>query len=188
MVHVTLVPHHPKYAEAMSHLSSAPQVKDALGLSDDQTSVEGTTSFIEFIIEQERAGTQYSRVILNEEKHLVGVITLKDINTDNKTSHIGTWIGYPYWGKGYNQLAKKEILYTAFTQLDLEYVFAGAQVSNIRSQKAQEKLPYIRLNVEKEFPEEHKKIEAQVKAECVLHVIEKEAFLKDYAHTANQSG
>lgn len=181
MVKVLLVPHHKRYAKAMSSLSSAPQVKDSLGLTNDQTSLEGTIDFIEFILEQEKLGRQYSRVILNENGDLIGVITLKDINENNKTCHIGTWIGHQYWGRGYNPLAKSEILYTAFTALNLEYVFAGARVSNIRSQKAQEKLPYIRIGVEKEFPQEHKKLESQVNAPCILNVIEKDMFLNWFA-------
>src|SRR5690625_6208451 len=92
----------------MSSLSSAPQVKNALGLTNDQTSLEGTIDFIEFIREQERLGKQFSRAILDQSENFIGVITLKDIDNVNKTSHIGTWIGHQYWGKGYNLLAKKD--------------------------------------------------------------------------------
>lgn len=177
MAKVSLVPHHKRYAKRMSQLTSAPQVKDALGLTNDQTSLEGTLKFIEFILEQERLGKQYSRAILNENDDLIGVITLKDINRIHKTCHIGTWIGYPYWGRGYNDLAKEKILYTAFTDLGLKYVFAGAKLSNVRSRKAQEKLPYFRIGVESEFPEEHKKLELQLNEPCILNVVERETFL-----------
>ena len=178
MIKVLLVPHNKNYAKSMSSLSSAPQVKNALGLTNDQTSLKGTIDFIEFILEQEKLGKEYSRVILNENEDMIGVITLKDINVTNKTCHIGTWIGHQYWGKGYNAFAKSEILYSAFTELDLEYVFTGAKLTNIRSQKAQEKLPYIKVGVQSEFPDEYKKLELQVNAPCILNVIEKEMFLK----------
>lgn len=181
MIKVSLVPQHRKYAKAMSYLTSVPQVKDVLRMTSNQTSLEGTIDFIEFIKEQEELGKQYSRVILNENEDLIGVITLKDIDNVNKTCHIGTWIGYEYWGKGYNALAKSEILYTAFTEFNLEYVFAGAKLSNIRSIKAQEKLAYIRTDVQTEFPDEHKKLEYQVKAPCILNVIEKDMFLNWYS-------
>ncbi|KGR77990.1 GNAT family N-acetyltransferase [Ureibacillus manganicus] len=181
MTKILLVPQNIDFAKAMSSLSSAPEVKNALGMTDEQTSLEGTVEFIEYILEQEKLGKQYSRVILNENGDLIGVITIKDINEANKTAHIGTWIGHQYWGKGYNELAKLEILHTAFTELDLDFVFAGAKLSNIRSQKAQEKLPYIRIDVQSEFPDEHKKLEFQVKAPCILNVIEKEMFLKWYS-------
>ncbi len=181
---MSLVPHNEIYAKSISSLSSAPKVKDALGLTNDQTSLEGTIDFIEFIQVQERLGKQYSRVILDETENLIGVITLKEIDGINNTCHIGTWIGHQYWGKGYNALAKSEILYIAFTVLDLEYVFAGAKLSNARSQKAQEKLPYIKVGVQSEFPIEYKKLELQVNEPCILNVIEKEMFLKWYSKTS----
>lgn len=178
MLKVFLVPHELQYARSISELSSEPEVKDALGLSEDHTSLKGTEDFINFILEQEKLGKQYSRVILNEDHKVIGVITLKDINRNNQTSHMGTWIGHPYWGKGYNQIAKKEMLYIAFTELHLKYVFAGSKLSNIRSRKAQEKLPYVKIGVNKEFPEEHEKLLAQVKEPCILNVIEKDVFLE----------
>ena|SRR5699024_2242089 len=183
MVKISLVSHHKMYAQSMSALSSVPQVKDALGLTNDQTSLEGTVGFIGFIQEQEKLGKQYSRVILDESEKIIGVITLKDIDNINKTSHLGTWLGHQYWGQGYNLLAKKEILITAFTQLKLEYVFAGAKVSNMRSIKSQEKLPFMRTEVQEEFSDEYKKLESEVNFPCILNVIEKESFLNWYLQT-----
>lgn len=49
MVEVSLVPHQKIYAKSMSALISAPQVKDALGLINYQSSLNGTIDFIEFI-------------------------------------------------------------------------------------------------------------------------------------------
>ncbi|RHW29210.1 GNAT family N-acetyltransferase [Oceanobacillus profundus] len=174
MTTLFLVQHQKKYAEEISRLSSAVQVKEALGLDDEQTSIEGTINFITHVFEQERLGKQFSRVILNDGGELIGVITLKDIDRIHNRCHIGTWIGYPYWGKGYNAMAKTEILHIAFSKFRLKNVFAGAKRENIRSQKAQEKLPYIRIGVEKEFPEEHRKLESQAEAPCILNVIERQ--------------
>ncbi|MCF3943678.1 GNAT family N-acetyltransferase [Oceanobacillus alkalisoli] len=180
MKKIVLAPHDKKYAKTISSLSQAPQVRESLGLNNDQTSIDGTIQFIEFVQENERLGKQYSRVILNENDELIGVITLKEIDNVKKTCHIGTWIGHPYWGKGYNELAKEAILYTAFTELNMEYVFAGAKLTNIRSQKAQEKLPYVKIDVRSEFPDEYKKLEKQVDDLCLLNVIEKATFLDWY--------
>lgn len=60
--------------------------------------------------------------------------------------------------------------------LQLDVVFAGARMTNIRSQKAQEKLPFIRLNVEEEFPKEHEFLETKEKQPCILHAFFKEDF------------
>ena len=57
MVKVFLEPHHEIYAKSISALSSVPEVKDALGLTNDQSSLNGTFDFIEFILKQEKLGT-----------------------------------------------------------------------------------------------------------------------------------
>lgn len=46
--------------------------------------------------------------------------------------------------------------------MNLDYVFAGATISNIRFIKSQEKLPFMRIDVLNEFPDEHEKLESEV--------------------------
>ena len=175
MQHVTLVPLDLRYANAIFELSSDPHVKNALGIQVDR--IEDTKAFLLFAIEEERQKKSLSRGIVNEENEIIGLTTLKHINYEKKQSHIGSWLGYPYWGKGYNEAAKKEIFKIAFLDLQLSYVFAGAKINNIRSLKAQEKLPYISLHVEDTFPNEHAALEKEVKSPCILHVVSRENFL-----------
>ncbi len=99
------------------------------------------------------------------------------INHDKKSCHVGTWIGHDYWGQGYNEASKLEILRIGFEELGLEWVFAGARKVNIRSQKAQAKLSFIRLGVEEEYPEEHQALETKEKQACVLNVFTRSDFL-----------
>ena len=178
MIEVKLVKHNQAYAEEMSRLTSDIRVKDALGLNDKQVSLEGAREYIDFILYEEEHKKQLSRVILNEEDRLIGVITLKSISPYRRTAHIGTWIGADYWGKGYNQLAKQKMLDIAFYELGLEYVFAGATIQNIRSQKAQQKLPYMLIDVGDKFPDELEKIEAETLSDCILNMVTKESYLK----------
>ncbi|MFC7371852.1 GNAT family N-acetyltransferase [Fictibacillus iocasae] len=172
---VKLVPHDLHYAQRIYELASQPPVRDALGLRD--SSVEDTLSFLEFIMEEEQAGRVVSRVILNENDELVGLTELKKIDLDLKRCHIGSWIGHEYWGLGYNQASKLAILSIAFEELGMKHVFAGARAVNIRSQKAQEKLPYFSLNVEDQFPEELAWLEEREKQSCVLHAVFRDDFL-----------
>lgn len=180
MVSITLVPHDISFAEEMSKMTSTPEVRSALGMTDYQCSVEGTRDFIRLMQLEEKLGQQLSRIIFNENDQLIGVITLKGIEEDQKLCHIGTWLGRPYWGKGYNEIAKMNMLRIAFEKLQLNYVFAGARLENIRSQKAQAKLPYMTLHVEHEFYGEWKKLEQQERTPCTLNVIRKEDFLNWY--------
>ncbi|GAB6459321.1 MULTISPECIES: GNAT family N-acetyltransferase [Bacillus] len=175
MQHVTLVPLDLRYANVIFKLSSDSHVKNALGIKVEK--IEDTKAFLLFAIEEERQKRSLSRMIVNEESEIIGLTTLKHINYEKKQSHIGSWLGYPYWGKGYNEAAKKEIFKIAFLDLQLTYVFAGAKTNNIRSLKAQEKLPYISLHVENKFPDEHVALEKEVKSLCSLHVVSREKFL-----------
>lgn len=175
MQHVTLVPLDLRYANVIFKLSSDSHIKNALGIKVEK--IEDTKAFLLFAIEEERQKRSLSRMIVNEANEVIGLTTLKHINYEKKQSHIGSWLGYPYWGKGYNEAAKKEIFKIAFLDLQLSYVFAGAKTNNIRSLKAQEKLPYISLHVENKFPDEHAALEKEVRSSCSLHVVSREKFL-----------
>lgn len=173
---ITLVKHNLKYAEAIHALSSMPQVRDALGLPIGK--VEDTINFIKRECVDEEAGKTVPRVVLNEEGQVIGVTSLMFIDHQTKSCHIGSWLGYEFWGKGYNMEAKISILKIAFFELGLERVFAGAREVNIRSKKAQEKLPFIRLHVERDYPQVHKWLEVKEKQPCVLNVFEREDFIR----------
>lgn len=172
---IKLVKHREEYSEEIFRLSSAPLVKEALGLPDG--TIGDTKRFIQRVMQEEQAGKTVPRVILTEANKLIGLTDLMFIDYDKKTCHIGTWIGHEYWGQGYNEASKIAILQIAFEELKLDYVFAGARAINIRSQKAQEKLPFIRLDVASEFPEEIKALEKKEKQPCILNVFYKEDFL-----------
>jgi RimJ/RimL family protein N-acetyltransferase len=182
MVSIRLVQHSMEYCEQIFMLSSAPPVKEALGLPDG--SVEDTKEFVNKVIHEELLGQTVSRVIFDENSNLIGITTLMAIDYERKSCHIGTWIGHEYWGKGYNKASKISILCIAFKELGLNHVFAGARKVNIRSQRVQEKLPFIRLNVESEFAKEHISLERKENQPCVLHIFDKEDFIK-YLNSCN---
>lgn len=181
MKNIKLIKHDFQYAFEVNRLSQAIEVKNALGLP--KQTINETKSFMKRMLNEEKEGKTISRLILNEDNQLIGITTLMFIDKIKKSCHIGTWIGYEYWGKGYNLLSKIGILKIAFEELNLEIVFAGARSCNIRSQKAQEKLPFIRLNVENDFPKEHAFLEAKENQPCVLHAF----FKKDFEQFIKQN-
>lgn len=176
MKKVTLIPHNHRFAHDINRLSQAKEVRNALGLPHQ--TIEDTIIFNERMLLDEKEGKTVSRLILNEDGELIGITTLMFIDREKNSCHIGSWIGYEYWGQGYNLASKFEILKIAFQELQLDVVFAGARNVNIRSQKAQEKLPFIRLHVENEFPQEHIFLTTKEKQPCVLHAFYKDDFLQ----------
>jgi RimJ/RimL family protein N-acetyltransferase len=92
-------------------------------------------------IEAEERGELISRTILDEWGSPIGTINLFDI--EENAGFLGTWLGKPYHGKGYNSPAKDAFFQELFYELGIETVFMRIRKINIRSIKAAEKLPYV---------------------------------------------
>lgn len=92
-------------------------------------------------IEAEEQGELISRTILDKWGAPIGTINLYDIQEG--AGFLGTWLGKPYHGKGYNNLAKDAFFQELFYELGIETIFMRIRKVNIRSLKAAEKLPYI---------------------------------------------
>jgi len=92
-------------------------------------------------IEAEDQGELISRTILDEWGAPIGTINLFDI--EDNAGFLGTWLGKPYHGKGYNSPAKDAFFQELFYDLGIETVFMRIRKVNIRSIKAAEKLPYV---------------------------------------------
>lgn len=105
------------------------------------------SSYEEFIfitkqmIEAEERGELISRTILDEWGAPIGTISLYDIQ--DKAGFLGTWLGKPYHGKGYNKSAKDAFFNELFYELGIETILMRIRHVNVRSQKAAQKLPYI---------------------------------------------
>ncbi|PAQ13442.1 N-acetyltransferase [Bacillaceae bacterium SAOS 7] len=94
-------------------------------------------------IEAEERGELISRTIVDEWGNPIGTINLYDIN--EQAGFLGTWLGKPYHGKGYNAPAKEAFFQELFYELDIEAVFMRIRKVNTRSLKAAQKLPYAIL-------------------------------------------
>jgi RimJ/RimL family protein N-acetyltransferase len=104
------------------------------------------TSYEEFLfmtkqtLESEERGELISRTILDEWGTPIGTINLFDI--EDNAGFLGTWLGKPYHGKGYNSPAKDAFFQELFYTMEIETIFMRIRKVNIRSIKAAEKLPY----------------------------------------------
>ncbi|CAM4135580.1 GNAT family protein [Geobacillus stearothermophilus] len=93
------------------------------------------------LMEAEERGELISRTILDEWGNPIGTISLFDIQ--DGAGFLGTWLGKPYHGRGYNQRAKESFFHELFYELSIETVFLRIRKVNVRSIKAAEKLPYV---------------------------------------------
>ena len=75
---------------------------------------------------------------------LVGCIGLSGIDRMNRRAEVGTWIGLPFQGRGYNLPAKGAVAAFAFDVLELARLEFLTRVDNPRSVGAMRHVPAVR--------------------------------------------
>ncbi|MBM7094456.1 MULTISPECIES: GNAT family N-acetyltransferase [Alteribacter] len=105
------------------------------------SSVEEYLFVTKQLIEAEEQGELISRTIIDEWGTPIGTITLFDIQ--NNAGFLGTWIGKPYHGMGYNEKAKSVFFDELFFSGNIERIYMKVRNTNERSRKAVLKLPYV---------------------------------------------
>jgi [ribosomal protein S5]-alanine N-acetyltransferase len=76
---------------------------------------------------------------LGDVNRLVGIISLKNIDSDNKKANLGYWVGELYWGNGIATESVALVINYAFSVLGLEEVYAYVYSENKASIRVLEK-------------------------------------------------
>ncbi|RDW17448.1 GNAT family N-acetyltransferase [Oceanobacillus chungangensis] len=166
----------PVLFELMTHPDVFPYVRHKAETTDEFYFLTKKT------IEAEANGELISRTILDEYLQPIGTINLFDIQ--DKHGFLATWIGQPYFGKGYNRPAKDQFFNELFFSHDIEGIFMKIRKTNTRSLKAVLKLPYVSLGNEF-YPEVYQEINANGDI-YDLFVITKEQYLSYQQFNAEQ--
>jgi RimJ/RimL family protein N-acetyltransferase len=109
-------------------------------------------------MEAENKSELISRTITDEYHFPIGNISLYDMQEN--FGFLSTWIGRPYFGKGYNRRAKEAFFNEVFQFDGLEGIFMKVRKINFRSARAALKLPYVTSGNDI-YPEIYKKINEQ---------------------------
>ncbi|MBQ0138880.1 MAG: GNAT family N-acetyltransferase [Kurthia sp.] len=160
--------------ELLSHPSVFPFVRQKAKTADELWFMTRQ------LMDDEEKGLVVSRTIIDDWNNPIGTITLYDIQ--DGAGFLGTWIGAPYQGKGYNQQAKLAFFNELFFELDFQTVFMKIKKENVKSQRAVLKLEYAC-----DASESHPSLFAQVNSgeqQYELYKIEKDTF---YLYAARQA-
>lgn len=176
MSSIRLVPFHTDYADSMAERLSDPEVRKYLDFP--VFSKQACQSYIHNAIGLETLGFAVHRFILDSTDTLVGAISLHHIDPDAKTAQMGTWLGRPFWGLGYNQTAKGKMLQIAFEHLRLSQVFFLTPHDHHRSLRALAKLGYVEMGVNRLYPTLCKQIQFQTGTDIILSVVTREEWKK----------
>ena len=120
--------------EYLSHPSVFPFVRQKA------TSSEEFLFMTKQLMEEEERGEVISRTITDDFGMPIGTINLYDIQ--DQAGFLGTWIGQPFQGKGYNLKAKNLFLEELFYQYQINTVFLRIKKHNEKPIRATEKLAY----------------------------------------------
>jgi RimJ/RimL family protein N-acetyltransferase len=77
-------------------------------------------------------------------EQLVGCTGISSIDRPNRRAEVGTWIGVPHQGRGFNLASKAAVATFAFEHLDIARLEFLTRVDNERSLAAMRRLPDIR--------------------------------------------
>ncbi|WP_274310402.1 GNAT family N-acetyltransferase [Solibacillus daqui] len=162
--------------ELLRHPSVFPYVRQKA------TSAEEYLFMTKQLMEEEQNGLTISRTIIDEWGTPIGTISIFDIQ--DGAGFLGTWIGQPFQGFGYNQKAKLAFLNELFYDYNFNTVFLRIRKENGRSQAAALKLPYV-VDAEHSNPSLFNEIN-QGETKFLLFKIPKDLFYLTTAYTQSE--
>jgi ribosomal-protein-alanine N-acetyltransferase len=143
---MTLRPPREEDAPALLALAGDPEVTRWFSWGPYEA-IEEPLAYVARAREWREAGTQIDMLIVDHEHGPVGITGLSEIVERDRRAIVGTWVGREYWGTGVNARSKALILHLGFVGMGLERIAAPTDVRNARSQRALEKLGFVREGV-----------------------------------------
>jgi ribosomal-protein-alanine N-acetyltransferase len=89
-------------------------------------------------------GVALELAIVDPDDWVIGITAVLEASIRDRRAVVGTWLGQAYWGTGANAESKALIAHLAFEGLRMERLGAWADVRNPRSQRALERLGFVR--------------------------------------------
>ena len=164
--------------DLLSHPSVFPFVRQKASSADEYLFMTKQ------LMEEEQNGTAVSRTIIDEWGQAIGTISIFDVQEG--AGFLGTWIGKPFQGLGYNQKAKYAFLNELFFDYNFHTVFLRIRKENERSKAAALKLPYV-IDAFDTNPALYEEIN-QGESKFHLFKIPKDLFYLTTAHTCEEEG
>lgn len=106
-----------------------------------------TQNFIKSYLKSDRVDKTFIILCDNE---FVGLIGLKDTDTENFKTEIGYWLSEPYQHKGIITKSCKTILNYVFYDMDMHRIRITVATKNHKSQKVAERLGFTKEGIERD--------------------------------------
>jgi len=130
-------------ASALFELGSDPEVTRFFSWGP-YAAIDEPAAYIAGLAGERRRGDRLDFLIVDRSRGPIGVTGLTELSRRDRRAVVGTWLGRVYWGTGANREAKALIAHLAFVVLGLERLGAYADLDNPRSQRALERIGFVR--------------------------------------------
>jgi len=115
---------------------------------DDYYSAEGQLAVVQEALERSEQGAILPHVILDEDGHMVGRITLNGIVRGAfQSCSIGYWLAADVTGRGLATAAVRDIIRVAFDDLGLHRIQGETLLDNVASQRVLERTGFVRFGI-----------------------------------------
>ncbi len=136
----------PGDVDALLHLAADPEVTRWFSWGPYTRRAE-PAAYVERAARRAAEGEQLDFVVVRDGVGVVGVTGLSEVSRRDRRAVVGSWLGRDHWGTGVNAKAKAALLGLAFGHLGYERLGAYADVANVRSQRALERVGFRREGV-----------------------------------------
>lgn len=133
----------PEDAPALLELASDREVTKFFSWGPYQR-VEEPLAYVAGLAGRRERGEQLDLLIVDRADGPIGVVGLSELSRRDRRAVVGTWLGRRWWGTGANFEAKALVARLGFERLGLERLGAYADVENVRSQIALERIGFVR--------------------------------------------
>lgn len=140
----------PDDAHALLELGSDPHVTRFFSWGP-YARIEEPVAYVIGLADRRERGEQLDLLIVHRADGPIGVVGLAELARRDRRAVVGTWLGRRWWGTGANRETKALIAHLAFAQLGLDRLGAYADVENVRSQKALERVGFAHEGVLRRF-------------------------------------
>ena len=141
-------------AAALFALASDPEVTQFFSWGPYRDSAEAE-AWLATLPERRRAGVALELAVVDPEDVAIGITLFNDFEQRDRRGVVGTWFGRAHWGTGANGESKSLMAHLAFGPMELERLGSYADVRNLRSQRALEKVGFTREGVLRAFHRHH---------------------------------
>jgi len=101
-------------------------------------------AWLETLPQRRAGGIALELAIVDPDDWVIGITGVFEVSKRDRRAIVGTWLGQAYWGTGANAESKALIARLVFGPLRMERLGAWADVRNPRSQRALERVGFVR--------------------------------------------